>query len=141
VTQVLIDTDTDFDRIVDAHFAAELRGDVDATIATFTDDVEHDVVGSPAVGHGRAEAAVFYRRLFADLHLAEIEKVRRYHGPDFVVDESIVHARATGTPLGFSGDNRNVQFRLLHIFEIRDGAISRETAWLDVAAIARQLAG
>jgi steroid delta-isomerase-like uncharacterized protein len=137
MTQVL--PDTDLDRIVDDHFAAELRGDIDATIATFTDDVEHDVVGSPAVSHGRAEAAAFYRRLFADLHLTEIEKVRRYHGPDFVVDESIVHARATGAPLGFAGDDRTVRFRLLHIFDIRDGAISRENAWLDVAAIAQQL--
>jgi steroid delta-isomerase-like uncharacterized protein len=137
MTQVL--PDTDLDRIVDHHFAAELRGDIDATIATFTADVEHDVVGAPAVSHGHAEAAAFYRRLFADLHLTEIEKVRRYHGPDFVVDESIVHARATGTPLGFAGDDRTVRFRLLHIFEIRDGAISRENAWLDVAAIAQQL--
>ena len=57
MTQVL--PDTDFDRIVDEHFAAELRGDIDATIATFTEDVEHDVVGSPAVSQGRAEAAAF----------------------------------------------------------------------------------
>ena len=51
-----------------------------------------------------------------------------------------MHARATGAPLGFAGDNRTVHFRLLHIFEIRDGAISRENVWLDVAAIAEQLA-
>src|SRR5262249_15886844 len=54
---------TDLDSIIDEHFAAELRGDVDATIATFTDDVEHDVVGRPTVSHGRAEAAAFYRNL------------------------------------------------------------------------------
>ena len=137
MTQVL--SATDLDRIVDEHFAAELRGDVDATIATFTDDVEHDVVGRPTVSHGRAEAAAFYRNLFADLHLIEIESVRRYHGPDFVIDESMVLARATGAPLGFAGDNRTVRFRLLHIFEVRDGAISRENAWLDVAALAQQL--
>ena len=41
--------------------------------------------------------------------------------------------------LGFAGDNRTVRFRLLHIFEVRDAAISRENAWLDVAAIAQQL--
>ncbi len=32
-----------------------------------------------------------------------------------------------------------VSFRLLHVFEIRDGKITREQAWCDLAAIARQL--
>jgi hypothetical protein len=59
---------------------------------------------------------------------------------DFAVDESLVHARAVGKPFGFDGRDRPVTFRLLHVFEIRDGHISRENAWLDVGAIVTQLA-
>jgi steroid delta-isomerase-like uncharacterized protein len=130
---------TDLDHIVDDHFRAELVGDVDAVIATFTDAVEHDVVGSPAVSHGRAEAAAFYRELFADLDLERFETVRRYSGTNFVVDESLVHARAVGAPLGIPGNNRPLVFRLLHIFELTGGRISRENAWLDAATILSQL--
>jgi steroid delta-isomerase-like uncharacterized protein len=130
---------TNLDQLVDEHFRAELRGDVNEVIATFTEDVEHDVVGTPAVSHGRAEAAAFYQGLFADLDLERFETVRRYRGIDFVIDESIVHARATGAPLGIPGNNRRLTFRLLHIFELRDGCISRENAWLDTAAILSQL--
>ena len=35
---------------------------------------------------------------------------------------------------------RTVQFRILHVCEFRDGKISRENVWLDVAAIMQQLA-
>jgi predicted ester cyclase len=32
-----------------------------------------------------------------------------------------------------------VSFRLLHVFELRDGKIAREQVWCDLAAIQRQL--
>ena len=91
------------------------------------------------VMHGRAEAAAFYRELFADLDLERFETVRRYSGANFVVDESLVHARAVGAPLGIQGNNRPLVFRLLHIFELTGGRISRENAWLDAATILSQL--
>jgi predicted ester cyclase len=53
---------------------------------------------------------------------------------DFAVDESLVDARMRGA-------GPSLQFRLLHIFEFRDGLISRENAWRDEMAIQRQLAG
>ena len=33
----------------------------------------------------------------------------------------------------------NVRFRILHVFDILDGLISREQAWFDTAGVARQL--
>ena len=127
------------DRLVDEHFEAEVCQDLDALLATFTDDVEHDVVGSGTVSHGKPQVETFYRSLLRDLSLESIENVRRYHGADFVVDESIVHARATGQPFGFDGRDRLVTFRLLHVFDIEGGRIRRENAWLDTAAIVAQL--
>jgi steroid delta-isomerase-like uncharacterized protein len=131
---------SELDALVDGHFDAEVRGDVGALLATFTDDVEHDVVGNERVSHGRQAAAAFYEHLLADLRLDEIRPVHRYYGDDFVVDESVVHAHAIGHPFGIDGRNRALQFRLLHVFEFRDGLISRENAWLDVGAIMSQLA-
>ena len=130
---------TALDRIIDEHFQAELDENIEAVVSTFAADVEHDVVGRPSAGRGRGEAAAFYRELFADLHLDRFETVHRYHGVDFVVDESIVHATAIGSPFGIPGEGRALTFRLLHIFDVHDGLITRENAWLDMASIMAQL--
>jgi steroid delta-isomerase-like uncharacterized protein len=130
---------TAVDALVDDHFQAEIDGDLDRLLATFADDVEHDVVGNPAVSTGKEEVTAFYRGLLADLALDDITTVRRYHGDGFVVDESLVTARAIGTPFGIPGRGRTVRFRLLHVFEIRGDEITRENAWLDVAAVLGQL--
>ena len=45
-----------------------------------------------------------------------------------------------GEMLGLPGNNRRITFRILHVFEFRDGLISRENVWLDTAAIVGQLA-
>ena len=127
------------DALVDDHFAAELDGDLSRLLATFADDVEHDVVGSPSVSSGKDEVAAFYRGLLADLRLEQIDTVRRYHGDGFVVDESLVTAQAIGTPFGTPGRDRTLRFRLLHVFDVRDGEITRENAWIDIASVFAQL--
>ena len=45
-----------------------------------------------------------------------------------------------GEMLGVPGHGRRLTFRILHVFEFRDGFISRETVWLDAGAIIGQLA-
>ena len=130
---------TDLDAIVDDHFAAEIDGDLDRLLATFSADVEHDVVGNPSASRGKGEVADFYRGLLADLRLQEIRSVRRYYGDGFVVDEAEVTAQAIGTPFGIPGNGRTVRFRLLHVFDIADGVITRENAWLDVPSVLAQL--
>jgi len=44
-----------------------------------------------------------------------------------------------GSLLGLPGHGRRVSFRILHVFDFRDGLISRENVWLDSAAIVAQL--
>src|SRR5262245_1091862 len=123
------------DALVDDHFAAEIDGDLPRLLATFAVDVEHDVVGDPSVSRGRDQVAAFYRDLLAGPRLEQIDTVHRYHGDDFVVDESLVTAKAVGTPFGIPGRDRTLQFRLLHVFDIRDGQITRENAWIDTASV------
>jgi predicted ester cyclase len=41
--------------------------------------------------------------------------------------------------LGLPGHGRRISFRILHVFEFRDGLVSRENVWLDSAAIVSQL--
>ena len=48
-------------------------------------------------------------------------------------------ATVTGQVLGIPGNGKQVRFRVLHVFEFRDGRISRENVWMDGAALAAQL--
>jgi predicted ester cyclase len=83
--------------------------------------------------HGQQAARGFYDTLFADLSGEKVTTLRRYYGPDFVVDESPWEGTAPGTPFGIPGGGRRLSFRLLHIFDMaHDGKIKREKARLRV---------
>ena len=130
-----------FDRMIDRHFRFEAADDVDGVLSTMADDVEHDVVGYPTGPvRGKPAARGFYEGLFADLAGEKVTTLRRYYGPDFVVDESLWEGTAPGTPFGIPGQGRRLSFRLLHIFDMApDGEIKRENVWLDFASILQQL--
>lgn len=130
-----------FDRMIDRHFRFEAEDDVDGVLSTMVDDVEHDVVGYPTGPvQGKTSARGFYESLFADLAGEKVTTLRRYYGPDFVVDESLWEGTAPGTPFGIPGHGRHLAFRLLHIFDMTpDGQIKRENVWLDFASILQQL--
>jgi predicted ester cyclase len=130
-----------FDRVIDRHFRFEAEDDVEGVLSTMVPDVEHDVVGSPTGPlHGTRQARSFYDALFADLSGEKVTTMRRYYGPDFVVDESVWEGTAPGTPFGFAGGGRRLSFRLLHVFEMApDGLIRRENVWMDFASIMQQL--
>ena len=130
-----------FDRVIDRHFRFEAEDDVDGVLSTMAVDVEHDVVGSPTGPlHGTQQARAFYDRLFADLAGEKVTTMRRFYGPDFVVDESMWEGTAPGTPFGIPGGGRRLSFRLLHVFEMApDGLIRRENVWIDLASVMQQL--
>lgn len=134
-------TPEQFDRLIDRHFQYEAKDDVAGVLSTMADAVEHDVVGSPTGPvHGQEAARAFYESLFADLRGEKVTSLRRYYGPDFVVDESLWEGTAPGTPFGIPGHGKRLSFRLLHVFDMaEDGRIRRENVWLDLAAILRQL--
>ena len=130
-----------FDRMLDRHFRFEAEDDVEGVLSTMADDVEHDVVGYPTGPvQGKLAARGFYDSLFADLSGEKVSTIRRYYGPDFVVDESLWEGTAPGTPFGSPGQGRRLAFRLLHVFDMApDGQIKRENVWLDFASILQQL--
>jgi uncharacterized protein len=133
-------THAQMDALIDAHYRAEEAGDIQAIVDGFTDDAEHDVAGRPGAPlHGGGEIAAYYRGLLAELRIERFESTRRHYGDDHAVDEAILHATAEGRPFGIEGRGRRVRVRLLHVFDFADGLISRESAWLDLAAVQQQL--
>jgi uncharacterized protein len=134
-------TPAQMDRKIDEHFEFEARDDIEGVLATLAPDAEHDIVGYPTGPTvGRDGARGFYENLFSDLSESKVETRRRLYGDRFLVDESVWHGRAPGTPFGLQGRNRPLEFRLLHVVEFTDGGdIARENVWIDFAAIVAQL--
>jgi steroid delta-isomerase-like uncharacterized protein len=135
-------TPEEMDELFAQHCAAEVANDVDGILDTLTDDVEHDVVGDPAgVLRDRAAIAKRYTEIFTALEDSSMTTLRRHHGKDFFVDDSLCTARVASDFMGLPGNDRTISFRILHVCEFRDGRISRENVWLDGSAIMAQLTG
>lgn len=130
------------DRKMDEHFGYEATDNVEGVLGTLAADVEHDIVGWP-LGPSRTHADIrrFYETLFSDLSHGNAKTLRRLHGDNFMVDESLWSGRAPGRPFGLAGNDRPLEFRMLHVVEFTEaGDIKRENVWLDMAAIQQQLA-
>ena len=126
--------------IIERHFAAENSHDVAATLATYTEDVVWDDVGHPACPvHGKSAVAEIYEGIMDGIPDLHLESVGRFVCDDHVVDESIATGHVRGSFIGIEGGGAPIRFRILHVFDIRDGLISREQAWFDTAGVARQL--
>jgi ketosteroid isomerase-like protein len=129
------------DEIINQHFTFEATDDVDGVVESLAEGAEHEIVPSP-FGRlsDRAEIRRMYALLFRDLKGEGVTPVRRLYGEGFVVDEAVWHGHiADGRPFLLDGHSGKASFRLLHIFEFRDGRISREDVWCDLAAIQKQL--
>jgi steroid delta-isomerase-like uncharacterized protein len=132
--------DDEMRALVDRHMAAEREGDIDAAVAVYTDDVEHDVVGFPASPtRGKEGARAFYAYLTANFRTENWTVSRQYLADRALVQEQLMTGTVVGSLLGLAGNGRRISFRMLHVFEFRDGLISRENIWLDTAAVADQL--
>ena len=129
------------DEIINQHFQYEATDDVAGVVGSLADPVEHEVVPSPiGMQTDRAKIASFYKMLFADLKGERVTPLRRLHGKDFVIDESLWHGRIeNGRIFLCEGRSGKVSFRLLHVFELEGEKIKREQVWCDLAAIQQQL--
>ena len=126
--------------LVERHLKAEGAGDVEAAVAVYTDDIVHDAVGFPgAPCAGRDAARAFYEHLTANFRTEEEVPLRRWFVDDTMFLEQEMTGLAIGEMLGIPGQGRRLTFRIFHVFEFRDGLISREQVWLDMGAIVGQL--
>jgi steroid delta-isomerase-like uncharacterized protein len=126
--------------LVDRHLKAEGAGDVEGAVAVYTDDVTHDAVGFPgSPRHGKDAAREFYAFLTANFRTESEEPLHQFVTNDALVLEQLMTGTVIGEMLGIPGNGRKVSFRILHVFEFRDGLVSREQVWIDSATIIEQL--
>lgn len=125
---------------IERHLKAEGAGDLEGAVSVYTDDVVHDAVGFPGSPRtGKDAAREFYGFLIANFRTEHEAPTREYLAEDALVLEQVMTGVVIGEMLGLPGNGRTISFRILHIFEFRDGLISRENVWIDTAAIVQQL--
>lgn len=126
--------------IIESHFAAENDHDIDAALATYTADIIWDDVSDPRCPlRGSAAAGANYAEIMRTLPDLHLESVLRFSCDGHAVDESILTGTVNGSYLGVECHGAPVRFRILHVFDLRDGLISREQAWFDTASVIAEL--
>lgn len=126
--------------LIERHIQAEAAGDSSGAVSMYTEDVEHDVVGWPTGPvQGPAAAKDFYDQLIAMLRVERMEPTRELFADDFCVVEHDCTAVINGDFMGIPGNGRRVSFRMIHVWEFKDDAMSRENVWMDGGSIAAQL--
>jgi steroid delta-isomerase-like uncharacterized protein len=114
------------------HIALEAT-DIDAALHLYTDDIVWESPARSLRFVGKDAVAANYRRMFSSLDFAtlELEPIERFATENRVVDDCYVRFRLTGD--GFTNAPANigdmVELRLVHIFEMRDGKIARESSF------------
>lgn len=131
-------TREDMDRVIMDHLEFEAKDDVEGVLSTLTDDVVHDVVGLPwGPLQGKDGARKNYEYFFPNMKLQEFREVRRLYGDEFVVFDIECDALISGQVAGRQEPEGRATFRVLHVFEFTDGAISRENVWADFVTMAQ----
>ena len=132
--------------VLDDHLAAEFATrDVDATMATMTDDPYLNHVPVLTGGIGRAEVRRFYQQIFIGHWPADttMERIARTVGTEQVVDElvlSFTHDIVMSHMLpGVPPTGRPVRLAVCVVAGFRDGKLTHEHIYWDQAGLLVQV--
>lgn len=115
---------------VDNHFHSEAQNEIETALELYTDDIILEAPAPNGLNYsfsGKEAVAKNYRELFASMRDVKFQFIQRFATEDRVVDDSIVTFEVVrdGYWPYFSAGQK-IEMRLVHIFEMRDGKISKE---------------
>ena len=84
---------------------------------------------TPSVGRGKSGLGAFEWRKSCLVTITN----------DAMILEPVMTGTVIGSLPGLPGNGRRISFRIVHVFELRNGLISDENVWLDSPAIVDQL--
>ena len=111
------------------HFHSEALNDVEAALATFTDDVIWEAPAPNGLNRsftGKEAVESNYRRLWASMRNVTFQPLQRIATEDRVVDDCTVTFEVAKDGYWHFPVGSKVEMRLVHIFEMRQGKIARE---------------
>jgi ketosteroid isomerase-like protein len=122
---------------VENHFHGEAHNEIEAALDTFTDDILWEAPAPNGLNRsfaGKEAVARNYRQLFTSMRDVEFQPLQRFATEDRVVDDSYVTFEVAVDGYWHFPVGSKIQMRLVHIFEMRDGKISKETVF-DMGAV------
>jgi ketosteroid isomerase-like protein len=111
---------------VQIHFDAEKAGNWEKIKTMYTDDIIWERASMNQIVKGKEAVAAAYVEVFSALRNWDFQCLDRFATEDRVVDETIFTfeiAKEGAMPLPVG---TRAKLRLVHIFEMRDGKVSRE---------------
>jgi ketosteroid isomerase-like protein len=114
---------------VEAHFHSEAVNEVDEALKLYTDDIIWEAPARNLTFQGKEDVGNNYRKIFASIRDVEFRNLQRFATEDRVVDDSILTFVITQEGFLPLPVGQEVEMRLAHIFEMRDGKISKEIAY------------
>ena len=115
---------------VEKHFHSEHVNEVEDALDMFTEDIIWEApnpVGLDRRVVGKDAVRPFYKHLFETMKDVKFQYIERFATEDRVVDDSICTFEVAQE--GFWPDyklGQKVHMRIVHIFDMRDGKISKE---------------
>ena len=126
--------------VVKAHMAAEDRQDIEATVATFTEDCYYRVPGLGVHLHGKDEIRRWYEETFAAVPDFRNSDERYYESDGNVFFEADIEGTHLGTWAGWAPTGRRFSIPILVRIPIAaDGLIEAEIVHFDNAGLFMQL--
>lgn len=114
---------------VENHFHSEASNEIEAALEMYTDDIVWEAPAPNGLNRsfaGKEAVARNYRELFASMRNVEFQPLQRFATEDRVVDDSLVSFEVVRDGYWHLPVGRRIEMRLVHIFEMRNGKISRE---------------
>jgi ketosteroid isomerase-like protein len=114
---------------VERHFHSEALNEVERALELFTDDIVWEAPAPNGLNRsysGKPAVAKNYRELFASMRDVRFQPLQRFATEDRVVDDSMVTFEVAKDGYWHFPAGSKIEMRLVHIFEMRDGKISRE---------------
>jgi ketosteroid isomerase-like protein len=114
---------------VEDHFHSEANNEVEAALDLYTDDIIWEAPAPNGLNRsfsGIEAVAQNYRELFASMRDVRFQFLQRFATEDRVVDDSITTFEVVKDGYWHFPVGSKIEMRLVHIFEMREGKISRE---------------
>jgi ketosteroid isomerase-like protein len=115
--------------VVEAHFHSEAANEIEQALELYTDDIIWEAPARHLVFKGKADVGENYRKIFSSIKDVEFRNLDRFATEDRVVDDSILSFTITREGFLPFPVGQKVEMRLAHIFEMREGKISKEIAF------------
>jgi ketosteroid isomerase-like protein len=117
---------------VEKHFHSEATADVEAALDLYTDDVSWDAPALSGLNrrfYGKEAVAKNYRDLWSTMRDVKFDFLQRFATDERVVDDSLVTFEIVNEGYWPWPEGSKIEMRLVHIFEMRDGKISKEIVY------------